>query len=90
MAVDKKIKTLELLLKNINSLKYGLCHLAWELHKAKMLSGWDVECIVSYINDSLLDMSAYKTISGYKFPIGEKEPRIKWLKSEIKKLKSFA
>lgn len=97
MRTNKEL--LQLLLDNIDKLGTGLCALAQRLNDEDIMSynDWDKVNFYIYKNKPFyyrLRRSLWLVISlpehmSYSFfwPIGQKEPRIKWLEQQIKRCK---
>ncbi len=74
---------LEVMLENIDMLKSGLCRLSHNLYYyTDKMSYNEMGNVQYYMSLFLPETKA----DGYCWPIGEKEPRIKWLKEQIEKL----
>lgn len=89
--MKKKIRTdkelLEILLSNIDKLFLGLCSLCRELYLRSIFTDIEFGHMYSYIRKHKPRNS--RTKKGYLFywEIGEKKPRIAWLKRQIKNCK---
>jgi hypothetical protein len=79
MRTEKEL--LQILLDNMNLFTTGLCILSWRLSNDEIITQKEEEFIDEYISSNLLHGRF-----GYAFPRGEREPRIKWLKQQIKQL----
>lgn len=82
---------LQLLLDNIEYLTHGLCNLATDLYLKDKMNKLELSLISFYIMSHrpscLSSLEAFrKSNSGFFWDIGNKKPRIKWLKYHIKKL----
>lgn len=81
---------LEVMLENIDRLESGLCYYAAALARNDIISYSEYEHIIKYLDACLPERKyrgRYLNSLDYSFPYGEKEPRIKWLKEQIDKLK---
>ena len=82
---------LQVMLENIDRLDMGLCKLSSVLYyDLKLIDEAEFEIIDSYLIGNLPERKEtgfIPRIAIYSWPKGEKEPRIKWLKEQIEKLK---
>lgn len=76
---------LEILLNNIDRLKTGLCGLAYVLYFSEKinLDQYDEFCLYIKKNRPINFRSLVRDL--YYWEIGDKKPRIKWLKKHIKR-----
>lgn len=77
---DKEILTI--LLDNIDKLDKGLCSLAWQLERDKIISIEEHEVFLDILETEFYDEIDYITMD-YIWAIGVKQPRIDWLKEMI-------
>lgn len=70
---------LEVMLENIDKLKEGLCLLSLDLRCADLITRDEDMIIMLYLENNIKS-------SRFAWPVGEKEPRIKWLKEQIEKI----
>lgn len=81
---------LEVMLENIDKLESGLCKLNSRLHDYKIFSlreAHEVYVHFAYNLPAKRHRLPDTRLIVYCWPCGEKEPRIKWLKEQIEKLK---
>ena len=81
---------LEVMLENITLLRGGLCTYAWDLYTDwKYISFDEWRVLNDYLHYNLPERTFYfiGDVPRFSFPYGEKEPRIKWLKEQIEKIK---
>lgn len=74
---------LEVMLEKPNLLNTGLCNLINALLDNDYLSLYEHEKISLFLEANL---PRYRFNTVYCWPVGEKEPRIKWIKEQIEKL----
>jgi hypothetical protein len=73
---------LEVMLKNICYMEYGLCGLIGVLLRHRKITISEVDILNKYLSDELDPDSDYR----YYWVEGAKQPRIDWLKQQIEKL----
>lgn len=69
----------ELMLNHQNLFNTGICNWYYRLHSRELITWKEYWLIDDYIKNNFRK-------DGYAFPKGEIEPRIKWIKKQIKKL----
>ena len=85
MRTEKEL--LQVLLDNMDKFETGLCLLSGALQRGKIITMTEEFSIFRYIEGNAPKMNYNKVIlSVYKWPKGEKQPRIDWLNEQIQKL----
>lgn len=76
---------LEVMLNNIDIMDNGLCTLAYTLLEDGVFTEDEFITIYGYIQrNKPVNLHTIMSLDGYYWEIGEKRPRIKWLKKHIK------